>query len=379
MRSCISMLCLLGLAVAAGAQDRDADPERDKWLEGLRSARSGLRLEEWRPESNFVVSKTAVPRAMFPAVDVHNHLVFEGDRKTIAARVREMDAANVRTVVSLTGTRGEGLRRNIEELAERYPGRFIVCTQVDYRDIDDPAFLQRAARQLEKDYKVGARCLKILKELGLYLKDRSGRYVPVNDRRLDPVWAKAGEIGIPVMIHVGDPIAFFRPWDARNESYQGLLRRPQWWFYGEDHVGVKRFTHEELMTQRNEVVERHPKTTFVGLHYASLSHDLRAVGALLDRYPNLSVEMGARNWALGKVPHSGRKFAIKYQDRILFGTDAGVSAKMYETWFRTLETDDDLVTSRSSPWAPIHGLSLPDEVLEKIYNGNAKKIFPSLR
>jgi predicted TIM-barrel fold metal-dependent hydrolase len=224
---------------------------------------------------------------------------------------------------------------------------------------------------------MGARCLKITKVLGLYLKDRRNNFIPVNDPRMDAIWAKCGELGFPVLIHTADPIAFFRPWDAKNESYAALVQHPDWWFYGSDYTGAPRFTHEELMRQRDDIVARHRGTKFVLLHYASLSHDLAAVGRLLDRYPNVVVEMGARNWALGTSPNFGRKFAIRYQDRILFGTDGTVTDhSLYQQYFRTLETEDDFVANvLPRPWGPIYGIHLPDDVLRKIYRDNALALF----
>jgi predicted TIM-barrel fold metal-dependent hydrolase len=338
-----------------------------------------IKLSQWRPASNATVPVTRVPRARFPVINVHNHFGYVGDEAAVGRAIREMDAANIRTVVNLTGLWGTALRDNVRHMVERYPGRFVACTMVDFTRIDEPDFSAHAVRSLDESYRTGARCLKVFKILGLTVKDKAGSYVAVNDPRLDPIWAKAGQLKIPVLIHVADPIAFFRPWDENNEAFLSLFRHPEWYFHGEDRAGVKRFTHEELMQQRNDIVARHPGTTFVALHYASLSHDLGAVGELLDRFPNLLVEMGARNWALGAKPNSGRKFAIKYQDRILFGTDGSfLNAKDYENWFRTLETDDDLITAYQ-PWGSVFGVHLPDEVLRKIYNGNAKKIFPFLQ
>jgi predicted TIM-barrel fold metal-dependent hydrolase len=380
MRVWVSVFSVLGLAglLLAQAQRYGATPEFKAWVERVRAEHADLKVQDWRPERSDLVPATRVPRAKFPIVDVHNHIAYDGNEQPIAKAIAEMDAANVRTVVALTGGWGDTLQQNIRHLQDRYPGRFVVCTQVDFNRIDEPDFSAAQARALEEAHRMGARGLKITKDLGCYVKDKSGKYVAVNDRRLDPVWAKAGELGMPVFIHTADPIGFFKPWDARNETYSSLLRSPHWWFYGEDHTSTKRFSHEELMRQRNDIVERHKKTTFVALHYASMEHDLGALSALLDKYPNMMVEMGARSWTLPSKPNTGRKFAIKYQDRILFGTDAPIGQPMYEGYFRTLETDDDLIDTRRT-WGPTFGLHLPDKVLQKIYNGNARKVLPSLQ
>jgi len=371
------------VAVALSAQQLSDPPAAMKiWMDAIRGDHE-IALRNWHPQTNAVVPQTAVRRAKFPIIDVHKHVARPPDPldpKDVREGVEIMDEVNVRAAVNLTGGWGEALEDNIDKLSEAHPGRFAVCTMINWETIDDPKFSEKAARGIEEAHQAGASCLKISKALGLYVKDRAGKFVAVDDPRLDPVWAKCGELGMPVMIHTADPVAFFRPWDEKNESYMSLLSRPDWYFGGEDYEGTLRFTHEELMRQRNNIVEGHPGTTFVGLHYGSMSHDLAAVAALLDHYPNLMVEMGARNWALGSVPNSGRKFALKYQDRILFGTDGTISAAQFREYIRVLETDDDLITfNRPRPWGPLHGIHLPDEVLAKIYNRNARKLFPSLK
>lgn len=378
-----SALLLAALvARALSAQQLSAPPPGMKaWMEKMRGEHE-IALHEWRPQTNAVVPMTNVRRAKFPIIDVHKHVarpIYPLEPEAVRQGVEIMDQVNVRAVVNLTGGWGEALEDNIDKLTKAHPGRFAVCTLINWETIDEPDFSEKAVRGIVEAHRAGARCLKISKALGLYVKDRERKFVAVDDPRLDPVWAKCGELGMPVMIHTADPIAFFRPWDEKNEAYMSLLNRPEWYFRGEDFEGTLRYTHEELMRQRNNIVERHPGTTFVGLHYASLSHDLAAVGALLDRYPNLMVEMGARNWALGSVPNSGRKFALQYQDRILFGTDGTIRATQFRGYIRVLETDDDLVTfNRPRAWGPLHGVHLPDHVLRKIYHKNAEKLFPSL-
>ena len=346
-----------------------------EWIERMKREHT-LPLHEWRPVSNRVTAVTEVKRSKVPSVDIHAHLSRPSDPAEVAKAVKLMDAANVRTVVHLTGGFGEQLR-GVMKAVSAYPGRFIVCTTPDWRSINEPEFTARAVKHLVDAKAAGAECLKVTKVLGLYLKSSSGKFIPVNDQRMDPIWAKCGELGFPVLIHTADPIAFFRPWDEKNETYSALWRQPDWWFHGPDYTGTPRFTHDELMKQRDEIVARHPRTKFVALHYASLSHDLAAVGRFLDRFPNAVVEMGARNWALGTAPNSGRKFAIRYQDRVLFGTDGAVTDHaLYEQYFRALETDDDsIVNVLPRPWGPIHGVRLPDDVLRKIYRDNALALF----
>ena len=364
------------LAIATGATaSAQEDPAFRQWMDRMREEHR-LPLPDWKPVSNAVTPKTDLARSKYPAIDIHSHLIKAQDPAEVAKVIKVMDAANVQTVVHLTGGFGEELRKTVHSLSA-HPNRFIVCMTPEWRQINAPDFTQRTLKQLEDAKRDGAGCLKITKVLGLYLKDSSGKFIPVNDPRMDPVWEKCGELGFPVLIHTADPIAFFRPWDEKNEAYSVLSRQPDWWFYGPDYAGAPRFTHAELMQQRDDIVARHPRTKFVALHYASLSHDLGAVAAFLDRFPNAVVEMGARNWALGTAPNSGRKFAIKYQDRILFGTDGNVlDPAMYKLYFRTLETDDDFIaTVLPRPWGPLYGVHLPDTVLRKIYRDNALALF----
>jgi len=368
-------LCLITAWFAvspAFAQKRPA--ELIPWAEKNREKYGAVLVRDWKPQPSDVLPATPVPRARFAAIDVHTHVAFTGNAQRIADLVKEMDAANVRTVFGVTAGWEDELRRNMAELPGKYPGRFVLCTQVDVNAMDEPDFIPTALRRLEEAHRIGARCVKFRKDFASYLKGRDGRYRPVNDPRLDPVWKKCGELGMPVMLHVADPIGFFQPWDERNPTYRSLVKNPVFWFHGPDWEGVPRFTHEELMRQRDDAIARHPQTTFVLLHYASLEHDLSRLGAVLDRYPNTFIETGARKWTLGIKPHSGRKFALRYQDRLMFGTDAHPNRKLFESYFRHFETDDDVVEVDPT-WGPVYGLSLPAEVLEKLYAGNARKLF----
>ncbi|MEE9466376.1 MAG: amidohydrolase family protein, partial [Candidatus Neomarinimicrobiota bacterium] len=219
----------------------------------------------------------------------------------------------------------------------------------------------------------GARGLKIFKSLGLGYKDKKGNFIPIDDSRIDPIWAKCGELGIPVVIHVTDPKAFFTPIDRYNERYDELGQHPNWAFGGEEYP-----SKEELLAQRNRVIEKHPETIFIGAHFGNLPEDLGQVGQWLDQYPNFYVDIAARISELGRQPYTARRFFIKYQDRILFGTDTPPDAEACRVHYRFLETDDEYFDptpahKQQGRWM-IYGLHLPDEVLEKVYNKNATKI-----
>jgi predicted TIM-barrel fold metal-dependent hydrolase len=230
--------------------------------------------------------------------------------------------------------------------------------------------------QIRDSVKRGARGLKVLKDLGLEDRDASGKLIPVNDPRLDPIWEECGRLGIPVTIHSADPIAFFEPIDATNEQYDTLIRNPTWGFSD----ATKFPTHAELLRQQRDVFMKHPNTTFVAVHVASWPENLDYVSDLLDHCPNVYVDIAARVRELGRQPRRAYKFFLAHQDRILFGTDASPAEGMYRNHFRWLETDDDYFQPAGGlgRWM-VYGLGLPDQVLEKVYHQNAEKVMMHFR
>ena len=283
-----------------------------------------------------------------------------------------MDQTNGKAVVILTGMWGEKLQKVIDTMVKPYPGRFMVFAQIDFSKIDDPNFGQEMVAQLDDAVARGARGLKQLKDLGLGVRDRTGKLIAVDDPRLDPIWEECGRLGIPVSIHTGDPEAFFHPTDGANERYEELMENPSWSFYGPQFPAL-----EQLLEARNRVFARHPNTTFVSLHMG-WPENLDWVAHMLDQYPNVIVEFGAREAELGRQPRQAREFFLKYQDRIMFGTDNGMDEEMYRNHFRWLETADEYFDYWGYPaqgrWK-IYGLDLPDPALEKIYHLNAERVF----
>jgi uncharacterized protein len=336
-----------------------------------------LRLVDWAPKSMMVVKETRVLKPKFPVIDIHNHL---GDHDMIERYLGQMDEAGVWMCVSLDGHSGnEVYRDHLNVLQGVDKDRFLVFFSPDFSRIDEPDFGIKEARKLEQAVKEGVRGLKIYKSLGLTLKDKSGHVVPVDDPRLNPIWAICGELGIPVMIHVSDPKAFHAgPVDKYNERYEELWEQPDWSFYDE------RFPEkEEILRQRNRVMARHPNTVFIGAHMGNLPEELGRVSMWLDQYPNFYVDIDARIHELGRQPYTARRFMIKHQDRILFGTDTPPDAEAYRVYYRFLETDDEYFDPNpahqyifmDNPGRfMIYGIYLPDDVLEKIYNKNALRI-----
>jgi uncharacterized protein len=342
--------------------------------------RKTLLLRDFAPKPMVHLPAHEVKRAKFPVIDVHTHIndaMRIADHVDPAQVVAMMDRNNIKTIMILTGMWGEKLQKVIDEMVNGYPGRFMVSTQIDWSKIDDPNFSQLMVKQIDDSVRRGARGLKILKELGLGVKDKSGKLVPVDDPRLDPVWEECGRLGIPVLIHVADPEAFFHPIDASNERYEELIEHPDWSFYGPQFPSI-----EELMRQRDRMFAKHPGTKFVALHFGSWPENLDFVEQTLVKFPNVMIEFGAREGELGRQPRRARALFMKFPDRIMFGTDEGSEEKMYRSYFRWLETDDEYFPYNQYPgqgrWM-ISGMGLPDEVLEKVYHLNAERLFSDFK
>jgi uncharacterized protein len=336
-----------------------------------------LILEEYHPKSMMVTEYHVPPKAKYPAIDVHNHLGYAGSKRMQdpALCIKEMDAAGVAQVVNLDGMWGETLKATIAKFEKAYPGRFLTYARVDWSKIDEPDFGVKAAAQLEADVKAGAHGLKIDKAaIGLTRKYRDGRVAPVDDPRFDPIWAKCEELKIPVEVHVGDPAAFFTPLDKNNERYEELQYHPNWLFY----PGFPPL--ETILDQFMHVVAKHPNTTFIGAHMGCYAENLKWVAQQLDRYPNFFVDIDARVSELGRQPYTSRKLILKYQDRVMFGTDTEPNAEAYRIYWQFLETEDEYFDVAKSHhyqgrWM-VTALNLPPEVLEKVYYKNAVKLIP---
>jgi len=373
--------CAWVLAVSAtfamgqtGPQDQigyKSDPNADE--------KKTLLLKDFKPVSMLHAGQHEVQKARFYVIDVHNHVNDAAgiDDHMPPERVIEvMNNTNVKTIVILTGLWGDKLQAVMDEMVKPYPGRFMVFTQIDWSKIDDPNFCDEMVAQIKDAVSRGARGLKLLKDLGLGVRDKSGKLIAVDDARLDPIWEECGRLRIPVFIHTGDPEAFFHPIDATNERYEELIGHPDWSFYGRDYPSL-----ESLMEARNRVFGKHPKTTFVSLHMG-WPENLDWVQSMLDKYPNVMVEFGAREAELGRQPRRTHDLFLKYQDRVMFGTDNGVTEEMYRNNFRFLETADEYFDYWGAPGQgrfEISGLALPDPVLEKIYHKNAEKLFSQFR
>lgn len=359
--------CVVSSIVAAAPFVAAAEPGED-----IRQ----LKLRDWQPRSMLVTKTTVRERPMFGAIDVHNHL--GGGKQTlsperVASYLAEMDAAGVRTVVNLDGGWDERLKESLAALDESHPGRFLTFALMNFDGIDDADWCRREVQRLEESFAAGAKGLKFHKGLGLSVRYKDGKLMPVDDPKLHPIWEACAKHGRPVMIHTADPAAFFTALDKNNERWHELNEHPAWLFFGE------RFPkREELLAQLERVVASHPNTTFIGAHCGNHAENLAEVGRWLDQYPNFYVDIDARISELGRQPYAARKFFIKYQDRILFGTDTAPRREAFRIYYRFLETDDEYFDCAASHhlqgfWM-IYGVFLPKEVLQKVYYQNAERI-----
>lgn len=358
-----------------------------------------LDLTDFQPRSMLHVRETVVERARFPAIDIHAHLgwaakntggVAVGEEMTFLAPpdalLKVMDLKNLKTLVHLTGGYGRGLVESVKTYDLAHPGRFLSFTEPWWSRVGEPGYPAFQAEELSRAREAGARGLKVLKTLGLYLRDKmtSGPLVKVDDARFDPMWEACGSLNMPVAIHVADPEAFFLPTDRFNERFEELNNHPDWSFYGD------RFPKfSELIDAFYRVVARHPRTQFIALHCGLNAENLASVSERLDRFSNVYVDLAARIGELGRQPRAARAFFERHQDRILFGTDAVPNGndtpqqvfgeRLYEIYYRFLETEDEYFDYAPAPVPPqgrwrIYGVGLPEGILRKVYHDNAARL-----
>ena len=346
------LLCLL-LVVSARAQ---VDPRMD--------------FEKYDPPSSLVVPENPRTRAKFPFVDIHSHH-WNMATQDLTELVREMDSLNMGVCVNLSGRGGAALKGIMDNIQKHgLEHRLVVFTNISFNGIEEPDWSANAVRQLEYDVAQGAKGLKIFKSLGLSIKDRAGQRIAIDDARLDPIWAKCGQLGIPVLIHAADPKQFWEPFDETNERWLELKTHP-----GRQRSDTNPVPFATLMGEQHRVFRKHPGTTFINAHFGWLANDLDSLSRFLDAYPHVNVEFGAVIAELGRQPRRAAVFFERHQDRILFGKDA-YQIEEYYTYFRVLETADEYFPyyKRYHAFWRMYGLQLPDIVLEKIYFRNAARL-----
>jgi predicted TIM-barrel fold metal-dependent hydrolase len=388
---------MAGAAAHAGVLPASSSEAKSPSKDG-ESKPKPLSLASYEPKSMLQVPETQVKKSRFPVIDIHTHISFSAKSKngvelaperrylgTPKELLEVMERKNIRSMVNLTGGYGTGLVEAVGRYDRAFGDRFYTFTEPSYSLFLDPDYSKLQAQAIEQAHRDGARGLKILKTLGLYLRENitSGTLVRIDDPRFDPMWDACGQLNMPVAIHVSDPVAFFTPTDRFNERYEELNNHPDWSFHGRDFP-----SNAELIEARNRVIARHPKTRFIVLHVGNFSENLANVSENLDRFNNMTVDIAARVGELGRQPRTARAFFEKYQDRILFGTDATphgdefpqqvFNDKLYEIYYRFLETNDEYFDYAPAKVPPqgrwrIYGINLPESILRKVYNGNAAR------
>jgi predicted TIM-barrel fold metal-dependent hydrolase len=338
-------------------------------------------LADFHPTSKLSTKSTLVDRPRFPVIDAHNHLAepFGGgwEKKPLTQLLDLLDEAGVVQYVDLDGGWGEEiLNQHLDHFKARAPDRFRVFGGVDWSQWERKGngFPEWTASRLRAQAERGAQGLKIWKGFGLHVHDQYGELVSVDDARLVPLWETAGELGLPVMIHVADPVAFFDPLDGTNERWEELQAHSDWAFPSPPFPSFM-----SIMDSLANLVMLHPGTTFIGAHVGCYAENLGWVGMLLDRCPNFYVDISARIGELGRQPYTARRFFIQYADRILFGSDMGPDVEAYRICYRFLESDDEYFNYNTGEiplqgrWHA-YGIFLPEDVLENVYHKNAERV-----
>jgi predicted TIM-barrel fold metal-dependent hydrolase len=330
-------------------------------------------IREYKPKSMLVAPQHAVPRAKFPVIDIHSHQSTPISAADYDRVMKGMTSNNLQILVNLSGSSGDRLRQGVDALrGSKYTDRMVLFANINFRDSVAPGFGAQAAKQLEADVKAGAAGLKIFKDLGMFVRKSDGSRLHVDDPELDVVWDTCARLNVPVLIHVAEPAAFFDPLDYNNERWLELAL-----YQDRRHQTGVRF--EELMTERNNMVRKHPGTRFILAHFGWHANDLSRAGKLLDANPNLYYDVAAVLYDFGRQPRAAHDFFVKYQDRILFGKDS-YQPDEYPYYWRVFETNDeyfDYYRDYHAFWK-LYGIGLPDQVLKKLYYQNALKVTPGL-
>ena len=334
-------------------------------------AQEDILLKDYRPKSIYAIQKTVVSKAKFPIIDVHSHPYATSDEE-IRTWIKTMDAKGVEKTIILTYQTGTKFD-SIYNAYSKYGDRFEVWCGFDYSGYEEAGYVQKAIKELERCFKVGAKGVGELGDKGLGMANSGPTPAPgmhFNDPRMQPLLKRCGELGMPVNIHVAEPIWMYEPIDNQND---GLMNAAKWKI---DTSNPNVLQHADLIGTLEDAVSNNPGTTFIACHYANCGYDLGILGKLFDKYPNLYADISARYAEVAPIPGATGAFFKKYQNRLLYGTDMGMDDSMYQTTFRILETADEHFYENdlfSYHW-PLNGLDLDDDTLRKVYSENARKI-----
>lgn len=334
---------------------------------------SVMDVEEYEPISTLKVPQHLLTHSKFPFIDVHNHQ-WVMPVQNLDNLVTEMDSLNMGVMVNLSGFRGKILEWSLDNVKNNHPNRFVLFLNINFESLDDAGWPDETLAMMDEAVKQGVSGLKVYKGLGLTDKDNNGNRIAIDDPRLDPIWAKCGALGIPVLIHSGEPSPFWSPKDKYNERWLELKQEPSRY-----RAPDKYPSFEQIMGEQHHVFRKHPETKFIDAHLGWYGNDLERLGKIFDEMPNVYTELGAVLAELGRQPRFARAWLIRYQDRVMFGKDT-YKMEEYYTYFRVLETEDeyfDYYRKRHAHWK-MYGLGLPDSVLKKVYYKNALNVIPGM-
>lgn len=347
-----------------------------------------LLLKDYRPVPIYRIPQTDINRAKYPIVDAHCH----GARRPqqVDEMVTLMDAVNVEKTVIFTGAATPQRFNEVCQPYAKHPGRFDLWCSFDLTGVEQPGFGPGAVKALEECHRLGGLGVGEISDKGSGFgsvgpagrRAGAGTANPVigphpDDPRMDPLFDKCAQLGMPVNIHVSDPIWAYEPMDRTND---GLPNGYAWMI----KLAPGMLGHNDLIESLERMAKKHPKTTFIACHLANLSYDLARLGQIFDRHPNLYGDISARFGDLAPIPRFAAGFFHEYQDRVLYGTDMAYTQRMFSSTFRIMESLDehfyefDLDVCYDYHW-PLHGFGLPDDVLKKMYRENARQVYQRAR
>ncbi len=354
------------------APKQEAQPTMKYGVPVVAGPMDSILVKDYEPASSLVTPVTKVETAKFPVIDIHSHTDMSeiADAEDVAAWVRTMDEVGVEKTIVFTGATGAEFDRQVELFLSKYPERFQLWCDLDTSNIGAADYPERAAAELARCYQKGARGIGELSDKGWGFGGSEKTALPrdkrlhIDDSRLDKVWQKCAELNIPVNIHIADHPSCWQPLGPNQE------RTPDFQIFNMTGKDVP--SYDELLAKRDGLLSRHPKTRFIFCHLSNQGNDTVALAKMLDKYPNMYIDISARDYELGRQPRTAAKFLARYKDRVMFGTDMGAAKHMYQEWWRLLETADEYMPGRI--WWPYYGLELPAPLLKTLYRDTALKV-----
>ncbi len=334
-----------------------------------------LALKNYRPQSVYNTPKANLTKPFASVIDMHSH-PYANSEQEMDDWVATMDELGILKTVLLTYQTGSAFD-SLVKVYGKYPDRFELWCGFDYTGYTEEGWAERAISELERCKVVGAKGIGELGDKGLgllYSKPTPGKGLHINDPRIQPLLARAGQLGMPINIHVAEPYWMYLPTDSTNDG----MMNAKTWKIDLSKKGI--LDHQELINSLDEAVGNNPGTTFIACHFANCSYNLEIIGDLLDRHDNLYADISARYAETAPIPRYMSAFYTKYQDRLLYGTDMGMDKSMYLTTVRILESEDEhfYETDLFNYHWPLNGFGLDTTILKKLYRTNAERLTASL-